>query len=229
MMKRAMRLLPLLAISVACVAIAQVPTSRYDPGVGRRPAQQKSFIEWAFSQINPRNIDYGARIEAMRQDLLDRTIRNPESWGKALLVAALLGLYVAYWCEVRRSGRTTVSTARVITGYENELMMARGQITKLTAEYMLAKRILDDQMEAVRSQKSKPTNAAPTEEGLKGNASENGKDKPNLPQSEGQDSEVNQQLLAANQTIGSLRRQVSTLTKKYEEEQQKNRKLKGES
>lgn len=228
MMKRAMRLLLLLAASAVCFAAAQAPRSRYDPGAGRHPAQQKSFVEWAFSQINPRNIDYGARIEAMRQDLLDVTIRNPEWWGKALLIAALLGLYVAYWWEVRRSGGIVVSTARVVAGYENELLMARGQITTLTAEYKQAKRILDDQMEAARSQKSKPTNAVPADDGLKGNASDNGKDRSSEPRQEGQDSELNQQLLAANQTVSSLRRQVSTLTRKYEEEQQKNRKLKGE-
>src|SRR5579864_355426 len=227
MMKRALRLLLLLVASAACFAVAQAPRSRYDPGAGRRPVQQKSFIEWTFSQINPRNIDYGARIEAMRQGFLDDTIRNPEWRGKALLIAALLGLYVAYWWEVRRSGGIIISTARVIAGYENELVMARGQITKLTAEYKQAKRILDDQMEAARSQKSKPTNAAPADDGLKGNASGNGKDRSSEPQPEGQDSESNQQLLAANQTISSLRRQVSTLTRKYEEEQQKNRKLKG--
>jgi hypothetical protein len=164
----------------------------------------------------------------MRQDMVDGTIRNPEWWGKALLIAALVGLYVAYWWEVRRSGRIIVSTVRVVTGYENELMMARGQINKLTTEYRLAKRILDDQMEGARSQKSKSTNAVPADDGPKGNASNNGKIRSSEPQPEGQDSELNQQLLAANQTMSSLRRQVSTLTKKYEEEQQKNRKLKGE-
>lgn len=228
MMKRTMRLLLFLAVFAACFAVAQVPRSRYDPGAVRRPAQQKSFLEWAFGQINPRNTDYGAQIEAMRQGLLDETIHNPEWWGKALLIVALLGVYVAYWWEVRRSGGIIVGTARVVAGYENELVMARGQITKLTAEYKQAKRILDDQMEAVRSQKSKPTNAAPADDGLKGNASDNAKDRSSEPQPEGQDSELNQQLLAANQTVSSLRRQVSTLTKKYEEEQQKNRKLKGE-
>lgn len=228
MMKRAARLLLPLAMSAVCFAVAQVPSSRYDPGAGRRPTQQKSFIEWAFSRINPRNIDYGARIEAMRQDLLNGTVRNPEWWGKALLIAALTGLYIAYYWEVRRSGRIIVSTARVVAGYENELVMARGQITKLTAEHRRAKRILDDQVEAAKSQKSKSTGSAPSEDGLKANAYGDGKDRPNEPQTEGQDSELSQQLLAANQTIGSLRRQVGTLTKKYEEEQQKNRKLKGE-
>ena len=216
-MKSSIRLFLLLTVLAACFAVAQVPRSRYDPAAGRRPVQQKSFFEWAFGQINPRNIDYGARIEGMRQGLLDDTIRDPQWRAKALLIAALLGLYVAYWWEVRRSGGIVVSTARVITAYENELVMARGQITKLTNQYTQAKRILDDHTEMALAMKA----AGPKRDDAGRNSTK--KDVPPATADNGQ--MTFDQLLTEN---NSLKQQVKTLTAKWQEEQQRNRKLKGE-
>ena len=230
-MKRGVELLLITVLLAVCFAAAQVPRSSYDPAPAHRAGQQKSFIDWAFSQINPRNIDYGVRIEALRQSVLDDTLRDPDFRSKALLIAALLGLFIAYWWECRTTGGLRVSTTRIVTVYHNELAVARSHIAKLTSEYAQAKRVLDDQMEtrlAAKTQKTKPSNTSPSGEASPGNASNGSTDKPGETQLGDHDSGLNQQLLDANQTISSLRRQLGIVTRKYEEEQQKNRKLRGE-
>ena len=215
-MRRGGGLLLVLVLLPACFVAAQVPRSRYDPAAGRRPVQQKSFIEWALGRINPRNIDYGARIEETRQSMLDDTIRDPEWRAKALLMAALVGLFIAYWWELRMSGGLRVSTTRIITAYHNELTVARDQIAKLTVEYAQAKRALDDHMEmalVIRAARGKREDGAASS---KKEAALTGPGNSQL--------SVDQLVIENN----SLKQQVKTLTSKWQEEQQRNRKLKGE-
>jgi len=216
-MKCGAGLLLIFVLLPACFAAAQVPRSHYDPAAaGRRPVQQKSFIEWALGRINPRNIDYGARIEETRQSMLDDTIRDPEWRAKALLMAALVGLFIAYWWELRTSGGLRVSTTRIITAYHNELAVTRDQISKLTAEHGQAKRALDDHMEmalAIRAARGKREDGATNSKKVAAPA-------------DASNSQLTvDQLVVEN---NSLKQQVKTLTAKWQEEQQRNRKLKGE-
>ena len=230
-MKRRAQMLLFMLLLAACFAAAQVPRSHHDPAPAHRPGQEKNFIDWESSRINPRNIDYGAQIEELRQSVLDDTLRDPDFRSKALLITALCGLFIAYWWECRTTGGLRVSTTRIITACHSELAVARDLIIKLTGEYGQAKRILDEQMETVlrtKSQRTKLSNTTASGDGPKGNAPDASNDKPSESKLEGQDSVLNQQLLEANQTISSLRRQLGIVSRKYEEEQQKNRKLRGE-
>src|SRR5215471_18841704 len=120
-MKRGTELLLITVLLAVCLAASQVPRSSYDPAPAHRSGQQKSFIDWAFSQINPRNINYGERIEEMRQSVLDNTLRDPAFRAEALLIAALCVLFVFYWWECRTTGSLRVSTTRIVTAYDNEL------------------------------------------------------------------------------------------------------------
>jgi hypothetical protein len=215
--KKPARLLLMIMSLATCLAFAQVPRARYDPASSSHAKDQKSFVEWAFSRINPGNIDYGARIEEIRQGLLDDTLRNPEFRAKALLIAALLGLFIAYWWECRTNGNLRVSTTRIVAAYHNELAVARDHIVKLTTEYGQAKRILDDQKETTLPMRAA---AGKREEG--GAAASKIAAVPAGPAP----SQVTmEQLLIEN---NSLKQQVKTLTTKWQEEQQRNRKLKGE-
>ena len=211
------KLLLSVVLLVVCLADAQGPRTHYDPAPAHRAGQQKSFIDWTFSQINPRNIDYGARIELSRQSLLDDTLRDPDFLSKALLIAALCGLFIAYWWECRTTGGLRVSTSRIIAAYHNELAATRDHVTQLTAEYAQAKRILEDQMEAGL--------AAQAAVGKRQDGAANGSKKELPAATSGNGQPRVDELLVEN---NSLKRQVKTLTTKWEEEQQRNRKLKGE-
>jgi hypothetical protein len=202
---------------VACLAFAQAPKARYDPAPSRHPPEQKSFVEWVFSRINPGNLDCGARIEEMRQSLLDETLRDPQFRAKALLIAALLGLFVAYWWECRTNGNLRVSTTRIVTAYHNELAVAREHIAKITTEYAQAKRILDDQKGTAL-----PASAAT---GKREDSAAIVSKKGAVSAAPAHTQLTMEQLLTEN---NSLKQQVKTLTTKWQEEQQRNRKLKGE-
>jgi hypothetical protein len=230
-MKRAIQIMLLVLLFSMHFATGQAPRSRFDPAPPRHAAQQKSFVDWAFSRINARNIDYGARIEEWRQGFLDDTVRDPSFRMEALLIASLCVLFLVYWWEVRTTGALRVSTTRIITAYESELAVAREQIAKLSTEYARSKRLLEEQMEVVvaaKPQKSKPVSEVPAAPGTKETAVADKNGKADEPPIGDNGSGLSQQLLEANQIIGSLRRQVGTVTKKLEEEQQKNRKLRGE-
>src|SRR5262249_23843490 len=126
----------------------QAPRSRFDPAPASHSAQQKSFVNWTLSQINSKDVDYGGRIEHMRQIILMDTLRDPSFRTNALLIAALCGLYLFYWWECRTRRALRISTTRIVTAYHSELAMAREEIARLSAEYRQAKRILDEQLEA---------------------------------------------------------------------------------
>lgn len=216
-MKHCVEVSVLVVLFAACLATAQVPRSRFDPAQAHPAEQQKSFVDWAFRQINPRNIDYGERIEQMRQSVLDNTLRDPSFRGETLLIAALCVLFTFYWWECRTNGSLRVSTTRIVSAYHNELAVARDQIAKLSAEYAQAKRQLDEQTDAASVVKA----AVGQREDVATNASK----KEVVPAKSGNDQLTVEQVLTEN---NSLKQQVKTLTTKWQEEQQRNRKLKGE-
>jgi hypothetical protein len=171
-----------------------------------------SPIEWALKQINPQDIDYGQRIEELRQTAIDNTFHDYGFWADLVAVAVLGMMFLIVFWQDRKNRQMRFSTARVVTAYHNELEMARKQITRLSSEYSQARRILDEQRESSLVSRPHPARR------------ENGINKDSASGiSEGQSS--HEQLLAEN---GSLKLQVQTLTTKWQEEQQKNRRLKGE-
>ena len=230
-MKRAVQMLLLTALLITDVVAGQVSRSRFDPASASHSAQQKSFVDWTLSQINSKDVDYGKRIEEMRQTILADTFRDSSFRTDALLIAALCVLYVCYWWECRTKQALRISATRIVTAYHSELAMAREEIARLWAEYTQAKRILDEQLEAevvARPEKTKSENGVSSGNGARGTIIPGGNGKTVEPQLSDQDNGLKQQLVQANDTITSLRRQVSVVTRKYEEEQQKNRKLRGE-
>lgn len=230
-MKRAFQMLLMVSLFVTDFVAVQAPRSRFDPAPASHSAQQKSFVDWTLSQINSKDVDYGERIEEMRQIKLLDTLRDPFFRTDALLITALCVLYVCYWWECRTKRVLRVSTTRIVTAYHSELEVAQEEIVRLSIEYARAKRILDEQLEAevmAKPQKTKSENAVSSGNGAKGTIIPGGNGKTVDPQLSALDNGLKQQLVQANETIASLRKQVSVVTRKYEEEQQKNRKLRGE-
>lgn len=210
-MKPLIKVVSLVLIGIA-VAAPQTAIPKPTSAAPRLSQSRGSLIEWTLKQINPQDIDYGQRIEELRQTAIDNTVHDYGFWADLVAVAVLgMMFFIVFWQD-RKNRQMRFSTARVVTAYYNELEMARRQITQLSSEYSQAKRILDEQKESSLVSRSQP---ARRENGINKDATSGFSD--------GQPSR--EQLLAEN---GSLKLQVQTLTTKWQEEQQKNRRLKGE-
>ena len=88
-MKRAVQMLLMVGVLVTDFVADQAPRSRFDPAPASHSAQKKSFVDWTLGQINSKDVDYGERIEEMRQSILQDTLRDPSFRTYALLIAAL--------------------------------------------------------------------------------------------------------------------------------------------
>jgi hypothetical protein len=208
-----------LALSVIVLAASFAEShgqrSRYDPAPNHHAGPQQSFVDWAFGRFNPSNIDYGMRLERMRQSVLDNTLLDPSFRIDTLLIGALCFLYWCYWWECRKITNLRASSARIVTACQSELLVAREQIARLTSEYAQARHILDERQEAsivgttVNRKREDPV--------------ANGENKVSVPAAPQEDEPTRVDLLTENY---SLKQQVRTLTMKWQEEQQKNRKPK---
>jgi hypothetical protein len=167
-------------------------------------------------RVNPQDIDYGQRIEDVRQTAIMATIDDYYFWSNLAATGALSMMFLIVWWQHRQNQRMRHSTARIVTGYYNELAVARDQITRLSTEYTQAKRMLAEQLAANLAPKAllARQESAP---GSSGNQGVGGSVSNGQP---GRD-----QLQAENE---GLKQQVRILTLKCQEEQQRNRKLKGE-
>lgn len=210
------------------IALAQTPRSRYDPAPVRGTGGQKGFVEFVFSRINPHNIDYGMLIEEFRASILDTTVRDVSFWADAFAAGLLiLSFGIIVW-QNRRIQGMRFSTARILTGYHCELTEARNYIATLSTEYKQMKRAADEQKEDSLSAKPQ----LPKRDG--GPAASN-KDRvlPSEPSPAErklrEDNErLKEEVAHSGRTVGNLRQQLSALTRRLEEEQQKSRKLRGE-
>lgn len=207
----------------ASVTAAQIPRSRYDPAPVRGTGAQKGFVDFVFSRINPSNINYGMRLEEFRASVLDTTVRDVSFWADAFATGLLVLSFAIIVWQHRRLHSMRFSTARIVTVYHCELTQARNQISRLSAEYNAIKRMADEQKEERLS-------ARPQTAGRENSVRDNGKSEVKV--AAVAPATVNggstPELAKANQTIGSLRKQVSTLSTRLAEEQDKSRKLRGE-
>jgi len=224
-MKCSNTILSLTLLLAANLTAAQIPRSHYDPAPAHATGQQKGFVEFVFSRINPQNIDYGMRIEEFRASVLDATVRDVSFWADAFAAGLLvLSFGIIVW-QQRRIHGMRFSTARIVTGYHCELTQARDQIARLSAEYNTIKRAADEEKEETFFAKPQPA-------GRENSARDNGKSPVKLAaiatQTAAPGGDPNPELAKANQTIGSLRKQVNALSRRLDEEQNKNRKLRGE-
>lgn len=227
-MKWARHIMVLGLLLAACLGTAQTPTSSHAPAPASHKGPQKSFIDFVFSRINSKDIDYGQRIEDLRSTALEATVLDFGFWTD-IVAAGVLGMtfIIIYW-QYRQNQRVRFSTTRIVTGYRNELAVARDHIAKLSAEYARLKTVADEQVEAAlvsRPPASKRENASGNGAGKGASSSAQSAVEQHLRED---NDKLNQQLRRANETIGNLRQQTGTLTQRLEEEQQKNRRLRGE-
>lgn len=70
----------------------------------------ETWYEFLLKQFNPRNTDYGARLEKRRQAFLEATAREPHFWYSLSVTAGMLVILLAYtklYLDHRRSMRIT--------------------------------------------------------------------------------------------------------------------------
>jgi hypothetical protein len=214
-MNRRLGLVLSVIVLAACFAESHGQRSRYDPAPTHQAGPRKSFLDASLGLFNPSDIDYGMRLEEMRQSVLDNTLLDPSFRNDSLLIGALCFLYGCYWWECRKTTNLRVSSARIVTACQSELLVAREQIARLTSEYTQARHILGERSEA---------STAATSVHRKREAVANGENKTPVPAVPQEEEPTRVELLSENY---SLKQQVRTLTMKWQEEQQKNRKSKG--
>ncbi len=219
---------------VLATLMAQGQTSRssYDPAANRPAKQRESFVDFALKKLNPQDIDYGQKIEKMRQLGILATINDYYYWSNLLAIGVLVIMFCLFFRQDVLLKRRALSVARLVTWYHNELLEARDQAFEQGTKYLQMKRIADEQIEAALAQKPQPAKAELVSSGVPGGPlkSTNGAlphaEAPAEPVLRESIKKLEQQAGRDKETINSLRHQVTVLGRRLQDEQQKNRTLK---
>ena len=229
-MKMLRRTLTIAILLFSICALAQTPASRYDPGHSGPKREQKSFSDFAFSRINPQDINYGERIEQWRQSVLDSTVRQYGFWADWFAIAMLGMAFTTMYWQHRQNQNVRFHAARLLAAYGSDLQQARAGRDQLQSEYERLKRLLEQRSEEAPEPKQaavKRENLAPATSRVQLLENSAGQNAPEQ-QLRQENDRLKRQLGQENETSASLRRQVTTLTKRLEDEQQRTRKLRGE-
>lgn len=97
---------------------------RYDPLAGKEHLRG-GIWDKALRNINPCDIDYGARVDAWQRMIVDETIANWVFWiAIALCFAMLFALLYIYWLHKDRARRLDISV-NILTQIANAFIDAR--------------------------------------------------------------------------------------------------------
>jgi hypothetical protein len=217
-----------LLLSSIC-AWAQAPASHFDPNPSHNHGQRKSFVDSVLGRFNPGDIDYGQRIEEWRQQALDSTVRDVGFWADMFVMLMLcLAFLMAYW-QYRQNQNLRFHTTRLLAGYRNQLVQVSAHNGELASKYEQLRRAADEPpQEAVLAKTVSAARGTSVSEtgSARVQLLENAGSQPPTEQQLRQENErLKRQLRQENQSSSSLRRQITTLGKRLEEEQQKSRNL----
>lgn len=222
-MKRSCSSLLLAFVLLAPVVGAQTPTSRSDPAPAHPSLQRKSIVD-SFGLINSRNTDYGQCIEDARRIGIESTVDSVSFWSNVVALVTAFG-FLVYILQLRKQ-RTQMlwSTAQLVAKYQNQLSAGQQSYQHLHKEYSQFLEELEQQKEPKLTLKSSAARGR--------NPGENRDNGPAVavqpePRVADQRQGLNQSPMR-DDTVASLRQQVSSLTHQLEQERQKNRRLRGE-
>lgn len=139
-------------VLVAVMAMDQTPRSHSDPAPNRPAKPSTNFIDFNLKRLNPEDIDYGQRVEEMRNNGMEATVDDYYFWSNLVAFAALFIAFSMYYRLNVVDKRREWSTARVVSWCHNALVEARRQAFEWGEKYTELKRIMDDQIEARSSQ-----------------------------------------------------------------------------
>jgi hypothetical protein len=212
-------------VLVPLIASGQTPRSNYDPATNHPSKQSSGFIDFVLKQLNPRNTDYGQLLEDGRRIAIEATIDDYYFWSNLTAILVLLMTFCIFLRQRALIKRREVSTARLVAWYHNELFGAREQVFELTAKYGQLKGTIEAEIEARLTQKPAKGEAARESSDPLGNI------KGSAPNAQSDNERVlreaikkmEQQAARDKETLSSLRQQITTLSRRLQEEQQKNR------
>lgn len=120
-----MKYLGLVFVTILTVLPALSQSSHYDP-MPRKPATRSSgFVDSTLGMINPKNTDYGYRIDQDRKLLVDQTLHNFEFWVIGITVSLLIVSFFMLLHQSRERDRREIIAARLLAQYHNALVDAR--------------------------------------------------------------------------------------------------------
>jgi hypothetical protein len=122
-------------LSLVAVCPGLVCENASASAIAGTPAGQKGFLDFVLKQINPREVDYGARLEAARRLWVERSLANPFFW--ALIVA--VGLLLVAFCVVAHQHgekmRRELIASTLLAQYHNGWLEARNRAEEAIARH----------------------------------------------------------------------------------------------
>jgi hypothetical protein len=136
-----------LALFVATMASAQPSSSIVDRPQTVTQSQAKKYsnpVEFFLHRFNPDDIDYGERIEEMRESLLADTVQSPFFWSIAWGAVLLIGsLAMVVHLEQERKHRHLIA-ARFLAWYHNQLLDARAHALEELGKFNRLRQAVDE-------------------------------------------------------------------------------------
>ena len=217
-MKLTQRFALVLVLSSASCAAAQVQRPPSAPPHAKVHHQREDILDFALEKINPQDIDYGQRIEALRMNVVYDGLLSLGFWSTWLPPIMMLVAFGAVLWKDNDRKRREIITAHVLCWYHNGLVDAHRENTELRAKCA--------QFSGCADHQPIDSNTAAGSKSSAQNASEQ-QVRAEVEQLRAENQQVRDTNKGLSQNVASLRQQVTTLTRRLEEEQQKNRKFQG--
>jgi len=185
------------------------------PHLGRQP----SLVESIKQGSSACGTDYGERIEEVRNAIVDNTLKSYEFWITIVSLGLNLALffYVFHLDSVRRQVIRT--TARLVAEYQSQLAAGQRKYQLLQQSYA---EFVDD---FEQEKEPRISTKAPVQ---KGRTADDNKTNATDPRPASGQTGASPASATAEETVSSMRQQITTLTRQLESERQKNRRLQGE-
>jgi hypothetical protein len=217
-------------ILTVTLAAAQRPQSSYDPAPRHPAKQHDSLIDFVLKRINPTDKDYGEWLEQVRKTAIDAGL---DSLPRLLSGALLICSFVVIVHQSKERKHREIIAARFLAWYHNELVHARGTAREVITRNQRLKKIIDENGEAGPALKTaEPVSSSRTQ------GTSNGEQTltPAAPKKTAANdhdllTEINklrEKVAVQEDTEKTLKRQISQLHVRLQDEKQKNRALKGE-
>jgi hypothetical protein len=207
-------------IAVAGLCLAMLPLACF--AQERRPADDRGgqsssskpkggLVDFALKSINPADRDYGQCFDESRKILVDETVRNGYFWSNMVALGLLACLFIIIMHQQRVQTVREWTAAEVLVQYENS------RASSIPASQVASTKSSDPGSALSRSTRGATATSAANQIGLF---------KPDVDLIMKVNS-LEQQLGRSQDEAKLLRRQLNESDRRFQEEQQRNRTLKG--
>ena len=120
-----MKHLALFFVVLASVSPTVAQHSNYDPMPRKSATQSSGFVDSTLGLINPKNTDYGYRIDQDRKVFVEQTLHNFEFWVIGITVSLLIVSFFMLLHQSRERDRREIIAAGLLAQYHNAWVDAR--------------------------------------------------------------------------------------------------------